>query len=175
MGGHPLAARCGGAGGAAEGVGHGLIVCARLALRPHRRRRPVSSPARRAAAPQVSAAAPRRSTGGFRTLDSPSFSAEPVRRRVSRRRRPGPAEPGLRGCTRGLVTCGVDRSPSRAQQEMVDRRGVGRAYSHRSSVAAVVLVVECRVPGRVVARVERLGLADRWGTSPLTLPAVRME
>lgn len=151
--------------------------CAPCTLSLTRRRRPVSSPARRAAAPQVRG----RSAPPHPWVSDPGavlpFSAEPVRRRESfpGRRRPGPAEPGLVGARGGSSRAAWIARPAGHSREGLPTsvRGVGRVYSHRSSGERRLCLwsnVGCQ--GGWSQRVgAAFGLADCWGTAspPLTL------
>lgn len=108
-------ALCGGAGGTAEGGDTGSLLCAPCTLSLTRRRRSVSLPARRAAAPQVRGV-PRRlnscaSDPGavLRLLPREGWRQEPELPHTALQAQARCARP--RGSLRGPITCGVDSSP----------------------------------------------------------------
>lgn len=89
--------------------------------------------------PRRYAPAPRRLTRAFRTPEpsfpSPLSRSAGERQSFPRRRRPGPAEPGLVGARRGPSRAAWIARPAGHSREGLPTsvRGVGRLYSHRSS------------------------------------------
>lgn len=152
--------------------------CAPCSLSLTRRRRPVSSPARLAAAPQVRGRSapphPCVSDPGAVLLSAPSRSAGESRS-FPGRRRPGPAKPGLVGARGGPSRAAWIARPAGHSREGLPTsvRGVGRVYSHRfSGERRLCLWSSVGCQGGWSQRVGTgFGPEDCWGTAspPLTL------